>query len=63
MAATAKTTEPKAKTWTVTTPNNPTYCGIDAGGVAFANGKAVTSDARMAQWFAEHPDVYSVAEN
>lgn len=40
---------------------NPGFCGVDAGGVQFSHGQAVTDDARMAAWFAEH-EGYSVAE-
>lgn len=42
----------KAKTFTVTVENN--YTGIGAGGVAFANGKAVGVGERMAEWFRNH---------
>lgn len=42
------------KTYTVTVDSNPSFCGIGAGGVQFANGKAVIESARMAAWFEEH---------
>lgn len=42
------------KTYTVTVDGNPSFCGIGAGGVQFANGKAVIESARMAAWFDEH---------
>lgn len=41
--------------------NNPGYCGIGAGGVQFANGKALIESARMAEWFKEHKG-YKVTE-
>jgi len=49
------------KTYVVKTTNIPNYTGIDAGNVAFANGEAVISDDRMADWFREH-EGYSVEE-
>ena len=42
----------EAKTFTVTVKNN--FTGVGAGGVAFANGKAVGVNARMAEWFRNH---------
>ena len=44
-----------------TVTSNPTYCGIGAGGVQFANGKAVGISERMAAWFREH-EGYEVTE-
>lgn len=41
--------------------DNPSFCGIGAGGVQFANGEAHITSARMAQWFREH-DGYEVTE-
>lgn len=38
---------------------NPAYCGIDAGGVQFANGTAAITDKYLAEWFRTH-DGYSV---
>jgi hypothetical protein len=38
----------------VTTTNRTNYTGVDAGGVAFANGEATITDDRMAAWFREH---------
>lgn len=35
--------------------NNPEFCGIGAGGVQFANGKATIESERLANWFKEHP--------
>lgn len=40
---------------------NPDFCGIDAGGVQFAYGKAQISGGRMVEWFREH-DGYEVTE-
>lgn len=44
----------KEKKWLVKVASNPNFCGIDAGGVQFAHGEAVISDARMAAWFRSH---------
>jgi len=52
-AADAKA-DAKAKKWLVKVVSNPNFCGIDAGGVQFAHGQAVISDARMAAWFRSH---------
>lgn len=49
------------KKYTVTIKNNAKYCGIGAGGVQFANGKATVTSERMANWFREHRG-YEVAE-
>lgn len=62
---TAATAE-KAKTagerkWLVKITANPSFCGVGAGGIQFANGKAVTENGRMAQWFREH-NGYEVSE-
>lgn len=51
----------KEKSFIVNVKNNAEFCGIGAGGVQFANGKAVTKSARMAEWFREH-DGYEVEE-
>lgn len=40
--------------WTVKVKNNPDFCGIGAGGVQFANGRAEIKSRRMAEWFREH---------
>ena len=45
----------------IKTTNIPDFTGIDAGNIAFANGVAVTTNARMAAWFKEH-DGYEVEE-
>lgn len=41
--------------------NNPSFCGIGAGGVQFANGEAHITSDRMAEWFREH-NGYEVTE-
>ncbi len=51
----------KEKTWVVRVEKNPEYCGVGAGGIQFANGKAVIKSARMAKWFMEH-EGYKVEE-
>lgn len=51
----------KERTWIIKVKENPDYCGIGAGGIQFANGKAVTASERMAEWFREHKG-YEVAE-
>ena len=50
-----------AKEYVVTIKNNTKYCGVGAGGVQFANGKATVTSERMANWFREHRG-YEVAE-
>lgn len=51
----------KEKSFIVKVKNNSEFCGIGAGGVQFANGKAVMKSERMAEWFREH-DGYEVEE-
>ncbi len=53
--------EKAAKSYTVKVTGNPTYCGVGAGGVQFANGQAVITSDRMAAWFREH-EGYEVTE-
>lgn len=63
-AETAATTEKSTtavKKWVVKITTNPSFCGVGAGGVQFANGRAVTENGRMAQWFREH-NGYEVSE-
>lgn len=55
---TVKKTE---KSYIVKVVGNPSYCGIGAGGVQFANGEARITSDRMAEWFREH-DGYNVTE-
>ena len=38
---------------------NPTFCGIDAGGVQFANGQAIIEECPLLNWVREH-EGYSV---
>jgi len=52
-------TESEPTGWTVSVNNNADYCGIGAGGIQFANGKAEITSKRMADWFTEH-DGYTV---
>ena len=59
-AATKKSTT-AVKKWVVKIITNPSFCGVGAGGVQFANGEAVTENGRMAQWFREH-NGYEVSE-
>lgn len=44
---------------------NPTFCGIDAGGVQFANGQAIIEECPLLNWFKEHEgySVETVEEN
>ena len=44
---------------------NPTFCGIDAGGVQFANGQAIIEECPLLYWFREHEgySVEAVEEN
>ena len=51
----------KPKSWIVSVINGSTYCGIGAGGVQFANGRAEITSKRMADWFKEHKG-YNVIE-
>ena len=53
--------ESVSPSWVVQVKNNPNFCGIGAGGVQFANGKAVVDSGRMAEWFREH-DGYEVKD-
>lgn len=52
-------TESEPTGWVVSVNNSSAYCGIGAGGVQFANGKAEITSKRMADWFTEH-DGYTV---
>lgn len=51
----------KESVFVIEVKNNPTFCGVGAGGVQFANGKAEIISKRMADWFREH-DGYTVTE-
>lgn len=44
----------EGRSWIIKVESNPDYCGVGAGGTQFANGKAVTTSERMADWFREH---------
>lgn len=54
MKAAQEKLEDTIPTYVVTVIGNPNYCGVGAGGVQFAYGKAETDSERMAQWFREH---------
>lgn len=49
------------KTYEIVVKNNPNCCGIGAGGVHFAYGKATIPAGRLVDWFREH-DGYEVSE-
>lgn len=54
----------KAKTVTgyeIKVKDNPEFCGVGAGGVQFAYGKAQITGGRMVDWFREH-EGYEVTE-
>lgn len=48
-----------AKKYIIKVETNPSFCGIDAGGVQFANGQAVIEECPLLNWFREH-EGYSV---
>ena len=50
-----------AKTYIVAVKSNPEFCGIGAGGAQFAQGKAIITNERLADWFRGH-DGYTVTE-
>lgn len=43
------------------TVQNKQYCGVDAGGVQFANGKAMVPEGRILDWFRD-TEGYEVEE-
>lgn len=45
--------------WIVTLTKNKNFCGIGAGSIHFAHGRAETSNKTLADWFKEH-DGYKV---
>ena len=49
------------KKYIVKVPKNPSFCGIGAGGVQFANGQAVVPEGSIVNWFKEHAG-YEVKE-
>ena len=51
----------EVKKYLVEVTGNTQYCGICAGGVQFANGKAEIPEGRMVEWFKEH-EGYKVTE-
>lgn len=53
MARPRKNTKQATK-WKVEVVTNPNFCGIDAGGVQFAHGKAEITDPWLAEWFGTH---------
>lgn len=57
----AKKTTKNTTGYEITIPGNPNFCGVDAGGVQFAYGKAQIAPCRMVEWFREH-DGYEVKE-
>lgn len=59
----AKAVENKAveKKYKIKVVSNPGFCGIDAGGVQFANGEAVIGEGTIVNWFKEH-EGYEVTE-
>lgn len=59
----AKAVENKAveKKYKIKVVSNPEFCGIDAGGVQFANGEAVIGEGTIVNWFKEH-EGYEVTE-
>lgn len=56
-----QTAAAKEDIFVIAVENNPSYCGIGAGGIQFANGKAEITSERMADWFREH-EGYIVTE-
>ena len=48
-----------AKKYIIKVETNPSFCGIDAGGVQFANGQAIIEECPLLNWFREH-EGYSV---
>lgn len=49
-----KKAESKEISYLIKVKNNSNFCGVGAGGVQFAQGKAVIKSPRMARWFEEH---------
>lgn len=56
-----KAVEKKEKKYRIRVTTNPGFCGIDAGGVQFANGEAVIGEGTIVGWFKEH-EGYEVTE-
>lgn len=49
------------KGYTITVKTNPAFCGIGAGGVQFAYGKATVAGGTIVNWYKEHAG-YEVTE-
>lgn len=49
------------KTYEVKVKGNSAFCGVGAGGVQFAYGKATMKECRMLNWYREHKG-YEVTE-
>ncbi len=56
-----KKEEKKEKRYRIKVVTNPTFCGVDAGGVQFAGGEAVIGECSLVGWFKEH-EGYEVTE-
>lgn len=52
------------KMYEISVPGNPNFCGVGAGGVQFAHGKAIIPECSLVNWFREHKgyEVKEVAE-
>lgn len=48
-----------AEKWVITLKKNKDFCGIGAGSIHFAHGKAETTSKVLADWFRSH-DGYEV---
>lgn len=57
----AKAKEKKITGYTIEVKTNPEFCGIGAGGVQFAYGKAVVAGGTIVNWYREH-EGYEVTE-
>lgn len=57
----AKKSTKKVIGYEIRIASNPAFCGVDAGGVQFAYGKARIEGGRMVEWFREH-EGYEVSE-
>lgn len=58
---TNKKTTNKVTTYQIEVTSNPNYCGVGAGNIQFANGKAKTQRERIANWYRGHKG-YKVTE-
>ena len=59
--ATVKKEATVGQKYIIEVTSNPSFCGIDAGGVQFANGKAIIGEGILVNWFKEH-EGYTVTE-